>query len=37
LNAEGYKCTTDDLFKGLVGVAATKGTRTKRSANSWES
>jgi putative transposase len=26
LNAEGYKCTTDDLFKVLVGVAATKGT-----------
>jgi hypothetical protein len=26
LNAAGYKCTTDDLFKVLVGVAATKGT-----------
>lgn len=26
LNAEGYKCTTDDLFKVLVGVAATKST-----------
>jgi hypothetical protein len=26
LHAEGYKCTTDDLFKVLVGVAATKGT-----------
>ena len=26
LNAEGYKCTTDDLFKVLVGVAATTGT-----------
>jgi hypothetical protein len=26
LTAEGYKCTTDDLFKVLVGVAATKGT-----------
>jgi putative transposase len=26
LNAEGYRCTTDDLFKVLVGVAATKGT-----------
>jgi hypothetical protein len=26
LNAEGYKCTTDDLFKVLLGVAATKGT-----------
>lgn len=26
LNAEGYKCTTDDLFKVLVGVAATQGT-----------
>jgi len=27
LHAEGYKCTTDDLFKVLLGVAATKGTR----------
>src|SRR5215510_9238377 len=26
LNAEGYKCTTDDLFKVLLGVAVTKGT-----------
>lgn len=26
LNAEGYKCMTDDLFKVLVGVAATKST-----------
>jgi putative transposase len=26
LNAKGYKCTTDDLFKVLLGVAATKGT-----------
>jgi putative transposase len=26
LNAAGYKCTTDDLFKVLVGVAASKGT-----------
>jgi hypothetical protein len=26
LNAEGYKCTTDDLYKVLVGVAATKST-----------
>lgn len=26
LNADGYKCTTDDLFKVLVGVAATRGT-----------
>jgi hypothetical protein len=26
LHAEGYKCTTDDLFKVLLGVAATKGT-----------
>ena len=26
LNAEGYKCTTDDLFKVLLGVAAPKGT-----------
>ena len=26
LNAEGYKCTTDDLFKVLLGVAATKST-----------
>jgi putative transposase len=26
LQAEGYKCTTDDLFKVLVGVAATKST-----------
>jgi hypothetical protein len=26
LNADGYKCTTDDLFKVLVGVAATKST-----------
>ena len=26
LKAEGYKCTTDDLFKVLVGVAATKRT-----------
>jgi putative transposase len=25
LNAKGYKCTTDDLFKVLLGVAATKG------------
>jgi hypothetical protein len=25
LNAEGDKCTTDDLFKVLLGVAATKG------------
>jgi hypothetical protein len=25
LNAEGYKCTTDDVFKVLLGVAATKG------------
>jgi putative transposase len=27
LNAEGYKCTTDDLFKVLLGIAATKSTR----------
>jgi putative transposase len=26
MKAEGYKCTTDDLFKVLLGVAATKGT-----------
>jgi putative transposase len=26
LRAEGYKCTTDDLFKVLLGVAATKST-----------
>jgi len=26
LNAEGYKCTTDDLFKVLVGIAATRST-----------
>ena len=26
LHAEGYKCTTDDLFKVLLGVAATKST-----------
>jgi hypothetical protein len=26
LHVEGYKCTTDDLFKVLLGVAATKGT-----------
>jgi hypothetical protein len=26
LHAEGYKCTTDDLFKVLLGVATTKGT-----------
>jgi putative transposase len=26
LSADGYKCTTDDLFKVLLGVAATKGT-----------
>ena len=26
LNAAGYKCTTDDLFKVLLGVAATKST-----------
>jgi len=26
LNADGYKCTTDDLFKVLLGVAATKST-----------
>lgn len=26
LKAEGYKCTTDDLFKVLVGVAATRST-----------
>jgi len=26
LKADGYKCTTDDLFKVLVGVAATKST-----------
>jgi hypothetical protein len=26
LHAEGYKCTTDDLFKVLIGIAATKGT-----------
>jgi len=26
LNAEGYKCTTDDLFKVLLGVAAMKST-----------
>jgi hypothetical protein len=26
LHAEGYKCTTDDLFKVLLGVAVTKGT-----------
>ena len=25
-NAEGYKCTTDDLYKVLLGVAATKST-----------
>ena len=24
--ADGYKCTTDDLFKVLVGVAATRST-----------
>jgi hypothetical protein len=26
LQADGYKCTTDDLFKVLLGVAATKST-----------
>jgi IS4 transposase len=26
LHAEGYKCNTDDLFKVLLGVAATQGT-----------
>ena len=26
LNADGYKCTTDDLFKLLLGIAATKST-----------
>ncbi|MGE0824752.1 MAG: hypothetical protein AB7G75_27985 [Candidatus Binatia bacterium] len=26
LSAEGYQCTTDDLFKVLLGVAATKST-----------
>ncbi len=26
LHADGYKCTTDDLFKVLLGVAATKST-----------
>jgi putative transposase len=26
LHAEGYKCTTDDLFKVLLGVAVSKGT-----------
>jgi putative transposase len=26
LKAEGYKCTTDDLFKVLLGIAATKST-----------
>lgn len=26
MRAEGYKCTSDDLFKVLVGVAATKST-----------
>src|ERR1043166_7954619 len=26
LNAEGYKCTTDDLFKVLLGIAATRST-----------
>jgi hypothetical protein len=26
LHAEGYKCTTDDLYKVLVGVAATQST-----------
>src|SRR5262245_40978445 len=26
LHAEGYKCTNDDLFKVLLGVATTKGT-----------
>ena len=26
LKADGYKCSTDDLFKVLLGVAATKGT-----------
>jgi putative transposase len=26
LKADGYKCTTDDLFKVLLGVAATKST-----------
>src|SRR5215475_10395421 len=26
LHAEGYKCTTDDLFKVLLGVAATQST-----------
>src|SRR4030095_13630762 len=26
LKADGYKCTTDDLFKVLFGVAATKST-----------
>src|SRR5262247_2675752 len=25
-HGEGYKCTTDDLFKVLLGVAVTKGT-----------
>jgi hypothetical protein len=27
LHAEGDKCPTDDLFKVLLGVATTKGTR----------
>lgn len=26
LHAEGYSCTTDDLFKGLLGVAVNRGT-----------
>jgi hypothetical protein len=26
LKADGYKCTTDDLFKVVVGIAATKST-----------
>ncbi len=26
LHAEGYKCTTEDLFRVLVGVAANRGT-----------
>jgi len=26
LQADGYKCTTDDLFKVLLGIAVTKGT-----------
>ena len=30
LKAEGYKCTTDDLFKVVVGVAATKDLRQNK-------